>query len=204
MAANRRAMSVRPSELNVLTWPDVNFETNRIIVRLPKTGVRIIPLFPELFAPLSDCFEAAKPGETHVIAKYIGQANLRTRFRKIIERAGLIPWERLFHNLRASRQTELEDAFPGHVVCAWLGNSESTARKHYLQVRDDHFDAALQSVAKSGAITRFTGCTKNQIDTETTENAGVLRARETGETKKYLRNDDQYTRQESNLQPMAP
>jgi hypothetical protein len=29
-----------------------------------------------------------------------------------------------------------------HVVCAWLGNSESVARKHYLQVTEEHFEAA--------------------------------------------------------------
>ncbi len=32
-------------------------------------------------------------------------------------RAGLKPWAKLFHNLRASRQTELENDFPSHVVC---------------------------------------------------------------------------------------
>ena len=78
------------------------------------------------------------------------QANLRTRFHKIIERAGLMPWERLFHNLRASRQTELEDQFPSHVVGAWMGDSEAVAKKRYLQVRDEHFEqAALQKAVQS-------------------------------------------------------
>ena len=139
-----------PSELNALTWDDVHWDTNRITIRAPKTGIRIIPLFPELVEPLREYYEAAEPGAVHVIAKYVGQVNLRTRFRKIIERAGLVPWERQFHNLRASRQTELEDKFPSHVVCAWLSNSESVARKHYLQVRDEHFDeAALQFPVQS-------------------------------------------------------
>jgi len=70
--------------------------------------------------------------------------NLRTRFEKIIRRAGLTTWPRLWHNLRASRQTELEEHFPSHVVCAWLGNSETVARKHYLQVLDSHFQKATQ------------------------------------------------------------
>jgi len=68
--------------------------------------------------------------------------NLRTRFEKIISNAGLTRWPRLFHNLRSSRQTELAEVFPSHVVCSWMGNSEDIARKHYYQVTDAHFAAA--------------------------------------------------------------
>jgi integrase len=193
-----------PSELNVLTWSDVNWETNRIAVRSPKTGMRLIPLFPELREPLSECFEAAEDGAVFVIGDYVKQVNLRTRFYKIIERAGLVPWERLFHNLRASRQTELEDRFPSHVVCAWLGNSENVARKHYLQVRDEHFQRALQSAAKSGAVTRFTGCTDSGATDETPQNAGEMCLSETCATGGVLRNDIQYARRDSNPQPMVP
>ena len=49
---------------------------------------------------------------------------------------------------------ELAEEFPAHVVCAWMGNTEAIARKHYLQVTDDHFAAAV----KSGAQKR---CTKS-------------------------------------------
>ena len=65
-------------------------------------------------------------------------------FGKIIKRAGLVAWPRAWHNLRSSRQTELTETFPSHVVTAWLGNSERIAEKHYLQVLDSHFDRASQ------------------------------------------------------------
>jgi hypothetical protein len=52
--------------------------------------------------------------------------------------------DRIFHNLRASRQTELEETFPSHVVCQWIGNSPQVARKHYLQVTDDHIERAIK------------------------------------------------------------
>jgi hypothetical protein len=77
---------------------------------------------------------------------------------RIIERAGLKPWPRLFHNMRASRQTELTARFPLHVVCEWIGNSAPIADKHYLQVTDSHYaDAAAafttdQGGAQSGAL----------------------------------------------------
>ena len=47
--------------------------------------------------------------------------------------------------LRATRQTELADRFPLHVVCAWIGNSQPVAMKHYLQVTDEHFAEAVQN-----------------------------------------------------------
>ena len=52
-------------------------------------------------------------------------------------------WPSLFRNCRASRQTELENSFPTHVVCAWLGNSPTVASRHYLRVTDGHFEQAI-------------------------------------------------------------
>ena len=68
---------------------------------------------------------------------------MRTQLIRIIGNAGLEPCDRLFHNLRASRQTELENDFPSHVVCDWLGNSEAVARKHYLKTTENHFASAV-------------------------------------------------------------
>ncbi len=53
-------------------------------------------------------------------------------------------WPRLWHNLRASRQTELEQQFPTHGVYSWLGNSERVAARHYWQVRDSDFERATE------------------------------------------------------------
>ena len=38
--------------------------------------------------------------------------SLGSRFAKIIKRAGLTRWPRLFHALRASRETELAQEYP--------------------------------------------------------------------------------------------
>ena len=50
-----------------------------------------------------------------------------------------------FYNLRASRETELANEFPIHVVCEWIGNSAEVARKHYLQVTEEHFEKATSN-----------------------------------------------------------
>ena len=78
-------------------------------------------------------------------------ANLRTQLRRIIRKAGLEPWPKLFQNLRASCETELMQRFPAHVVTAWIGHTEAIAQKHYLQVTEDDFQAATKAVQKSGA-----------------------------------------------------
>ncbi len=139
-----------PSEHLALRWGDIDWGTNRITVHSPKTehhegkASRQLPIFPELYPILREGLEAAPEGSEYVITRYRDAgANLRTTMCKIIERAGFEPWPKLFHNLRATRQTELEETFPSHVVCAWIGNSEQVARKHYLRVNDDHFAKAI-------------------------------------------------------------
>jgi integrase len=144
-----------PSEHLALRWQDVDWERNRFLVHSCKTehhedgGERWVPIFPELRPFLDECFELAEDGAEFVISRYRdANANLRTAFMRIIKRAGLKPWPKLFHNLRASRQTELTAEYPIHVVCEWIGNSAAIAAKHYLTVREDDFERA----AKSGAV----------------------------------------------------
>src|SRR5262249_25490920 len=111
-------------------------------------GERWVPLFPELRPYLEEAFERAAPGAVYVITcRRSNAANLRTRLMRIIRRAGLTPWPKPFQNLRASRETELAESFPMHVVCAWIGNSQLIAAKHYLQVTDEHFRRAAESGA---------------------------------------------------------
>ena len=140
-----------PSEHLALRWSDVDWAANRIRIPSPKTEhhdggeSRLIPLFPELRRHLEQVWDEAEPGTEYVITRYrSANTNLRTQFQKIIRRAGLEPWPKLFHNLRATRETELAESNPMHVVCQWIGNSAAVAAKHYLQVTDAHFEAAAQ------------------------------------------------------------
>jgi hypothetical protein len=53
--------------------------------------------------------------------------------------------------MRASRQTELAESYPIHVVCEWIGNSRAVAQEHYLTVTDAHFLKATGQVSASSA-----------------------------------------------------
>ena len=117
-------------------------------------------MFAELRPFLEEALELAKPGRTHVVggdhlAKVQGvngwrNCNLRTAFRKLVKRAGLEPWPRLFHNLRSSRETELLESFPVHVVALWMGHDAEVSLKHYAQTTEGYFDRVIGG-AKSGA-----------------------------------------------------
>ena len=149
-----------PSEVLSLRWQDVNWETGRVTVRSPKTehfadkASRVIPLFPELRGVLMEAFDLAPEGAEYVVDERFRKAamgpggwmnaNLRTTFAKIVRRAGLTPWPRLFHNLRASRETELAETYPVQVVTSWLGNTPTVAMRHYLMTTDAHFEAAIR------------------------------------------------------------
>lgn len=147
-----------PSETLALQWSYVDWERGRLTVfspkleHLPSGGFRIIPLFPELREILADARELAPNGSVHIINRYRdGGQNLRTQFLRIIRKASVQPWGRLFHNLRASLETELAQHHPVHVVAQWLGNTPKIAAAHYLQVRDSDFDRALTGTTKNGA-----------------------------------------------------
>ena len=125
-----------PSEHLGLRWGDIDWADGRFLVHSPKTEhheggeSRIVPIFPELLPYFEQAWEQAAEGSEFVITRYRDtNANLRTQLHRIIRKAGLEPWPKAFHNLRATRQTELAETYPMHVVCAWIGNTETVARK---------------------------------------------------------------------------
>ena len=144
-----------PSEHLALRWSGVNWAQDRVRVWSPKTEhhaggeSRVIPLFAELRPYLEEVFDQAEPGTDYVITRYRGRnSNLRTQLRRIIDRAGVEPWQKPFANMRSTRETELAETFPMHVVCKWVGNSQPVATKFYLQTTDEHFRQAVEGDGK--------------------------------------------------------
>src|SRR5262249_37612095 len=126
------------------------------LVKSPKTahhadgGRRWVPLFPELRPHLERAFEEAESGDLYVVKRTrCHDTNLRTAFERIVYRAGLIPWAKPFQNMRASRETELAQSFPLHVVTSWIGNTARVAAKQYLQVTDEDLAKATR-LSESG------------------------------------------------------
>jgi integrase len=146
-----------PSEIRDMKWFDVDFAHNRIRVYAPKTKhheggeTREVPLFPELRQDLIDAFHLSE--DEYVFPTLRGRENPRRRALQIMKKAGVAPWPKVFQNMRSTRQTELEEMFPSHVVCRWMGNTQAVSRRHYLQVTDEHFARAANSAARPLANT---------------------------------------------------
>ncbi len=187
-----------PSEVLSLRWQDVNWGAKRIVVHAPKTehhpdkATRTIPLFPELKSALEEAWELAPDGAEYVVdPKYRkaamgpggwANANLRTTLLKIIDRAGLQTWPRLFHNLRTSRETELAELYPVHVVAGWLGHTPRIAIKHYLMTTAEHFEDAVrvddqkatQKATQQASAMPEMGCEEPQVETTAHEKTPVV------------------------------
>ncbi len=175
----------RDCEIQSLKWTDIDWAAERININSGKTGLRQCPLFPELRKELLEASEVAPSGSVFVVGKLATHSNLGAGLAKIVIKAGVAVWPKMFNALRASRRTELEDKFPGHVVDAWLGHSSKTAKDYYLQVTDDHWQAAGQicsvtcSVVESPAatITNHRGNKKPQENQASDGSWGVLNSR---------------------------
>jgi len=148
-----------PSEALSLRWQDVDWERGRLTVPSPKTehlagrAYRVIPLFPSIRPYLEAAWDEAPEGAEYIIPEEYrrrargphgwANANLRTTLLKVIRRAGLEPWPRTWHSMRASCETDLARQFPLAVAAKWLGNTQAVAMRHYVDVTDADFERAV-------------------------------------------------------------
>jgi integrase len=151
-----------PSEPMRLKWEDVDLVNRRLRIHAKKTehhrngGVRYCPIFPELMPYLEDLAKLAqernaKPADYVLIEARGSEAYYRTGLYRILNKAGIAPWPKLFQNMRASRETELLADFPVKDVCSWIGNTQAVAMKHYAMVMDSSF-AKASGLDSGGSI----------------------------------------------------
>lgn len=142
-----------PSEVMRLKWEDIDLENGRMRIHACKTehhkdgGIRYCPLFVDLKPFLVTLYESIDlekrtPTEFVILKNRGSEAYLRRKMYRLLKKADILPWPKLFHNMRASRETELLDEFPVKDVCSWIGNSQAIAMKHYAMRREDSFARA--------------------------------------------------------------
>lgn len=226
IALSRYAGLRCPSEVLSLKWEHIDWANKRMTVSSPKTEhlegreSRVVPIFPALLHPLEDAHALAEPGEVYVVGGVQGDryraaagdswknANLRTTMLKLIRRAGLTPWPKPFHALRASCETDLTKRWPLHVTAAWLGHTPRVAISNYLMVSEDDLRKAAEGGAESGAV-----AVQKEVQSQTDGRChlatgvpegpdlqGVLASSVYGVQRQSRGdNEPEYTRQESNL-----
>lgn len=145
-----------PSEACLLRWQDIDWAAGSILVHSPKTehhegkDIRLMPLFPELRQELTAWHQKAPKDREFVLKPAISpKTNLRTGLLKILKRAGIKPWPKLYQNLRSSRVTELRNrGFRENIVAQWLGHSVKVADEHYDQLTEEQFRRAIEGDRK--------------------------------------------------------
>jgi integrase len=143
-----------PSEAQGLKWEHISFEKKRLfVVNSSKTEhhknrkLRIVPLFPEVERELLKLHCEAAPGSEYVFPNLRADSNLRTTLEKIILRAGVKPWPKLWQNLRSSAATDLARTVPSHIAASICGHTEEVAKEHYWKVGDGDLDQTMEKLS---------------------------------------------------------
>ena len=139
------------SETMALEWKDVDFvnETINVPGSKGKNGEirwRTIPIYPELLEPLREAFN---PTHIKCLNGLGSDANVRGKSSVILRKAGVEQWERIWHNLRATRDTELSAVLPAHEVARLMGNSVKVSEEHYKMINPENFDSLKASRHKN-------------------------------------------------------
>lgn len=189
-----RFVGLRKMEVFNLVWDDVLWDQGKMLVHSSKTrhhegkDVRYVPL-RDIYDDLLALSEQADAGATNIITRFSeSNSNLDKPMKVILHRAGLVPWPKLFQNMRASCETDwLSEGHPAHVVAGWIGHSVKIQRKSYAQITAGHFDAfnSRDTVLKNGHDYGHDGDRTGQ---NTAENDGRNRGRFTCTNEKTLEN----------------
>jgi integrase len=156
-----------PSEFRELKWSDVDWENSRFIVYEPKVehhpgrGHRTVPISVELRPHLERAYAERDEDAVYVVPRVRVTSNLGTHAKRLVKKAGVAVWPKLFVNMRGSCSDDLERrGIPEKAINAWIGNTARLRSKHYHAVRAEDWAAvtgvagkAAQFPAPSGAVT---------------------------------------------------
>jgi integrase len=92
------------SEIEELTWGDVDWENNTILIHSPKTrkigkSARLVPILPKFRQFLGQEFDEAD-GLGHVFSTLRRHSNPGVTAKKIVVKAKIEPWSNFFNALR--------------------------------------------------------------------------------------------------------
>ena len=144
-----------PSEAEELKWEHVDWESSRFTVHEKKVehhpgrGRRVVPIFAALRPHLERAYRERAPGAVYVVPRARGGHNLGTQAKRIIEKAGVKPWPKLFVNMRGSCSDDLErDGVAEKAINAWVGNTARMRQRHYHAVRAEDWAAVTGKAAR--------------------------------------------------------
>jgi integrase len=146
-----------PSEINELTWKDVDWQSLQLTIRSPKLrhhgrkGQRTCPItHPDVLPVLRRAYTTRSADDAPIVTP-ISHACLTRRVKRWLGSAGLDLWPQLLVNFRRSAVTDACDYLPSHVVASYFGHSEAISYTNYRMTAAAHADAlaAAASLLKS-------------------------------------------------------
>lgn len=173
MIAMWRLAGLRKMEVFDLTWQDILWDQGKLRVRPTKTShiegceMRYVPL-RDVRPYLDVAFAEAEEGSQNVITRFsVSNSNLDKPFRKIVEAAGLVPWPKLFQNLRSSCETQwLKDGERADLVANWIGHSVKVQRLNYVQETEEDIEAFNQRTAFEPVRKATQKATQNPLESD--------------------------------------
>ncbi len=176
-----RLAGLRKMEVFNLTWGDVKRDGGKLLVRSTKTehhdgcDIRYVAT-RDVQQYLDDAFQASLtdnrrslPADAPIITRFSStNSNMDKPLKLIIEKAGLVPWPKLFQNMRASCETQwLKDGERADLVANWMGHSVKVQNQNYVQHTAEDIEAFNQKPAfKSGNKQPRTDAKPPQVATQ--------------------------------------
>ena len=190
-----------PSEVQDLKWSDIDWENSRFTVRQkklehhPGRGTRTVPIFAELRPHLERAFRERAADAVYVLPRVRTTTELSTHAKRLVRKAGVKLWSKLFVNMRGSCSDDLERrGVTEKAINAWIGNTSRIRQRHYHAVRAEDWAAvtgkAAQIPARAPAVRGHQE--PSTLHESREKSLDVVKDAE-----------NQYPRQGSNLRPMV-
>lgn len=133
-----------PSEINGLTWRDVDWASLHLTIRSQKLkhhrnqGHRQCPISHPDVLPVLEGAYASRTSDDSPIVPAITHTSLTKRVKQWIGAAGMKLWPQLLTNFRRSAVTDACGYLPSHVVAAYFGHSEAISQANYRMILGVH------------------------------------------------------------------
>ncbi|HBB74755.1 MAG TPA: hypothetical protein DC048_09945 [Planctomycetaceae bacterium] len=144
-----------PSEVKDLKWADIDWENSRFTVRQkklehhPGRATRTVPIFAELRTHLERAFRERAAGAVYVLPRARTTTALSTHAKRLVTKAGVTLWPKLFVNMRGSCSDDLERrGVPEKAINAWIGNTSRVRQRHYHAVRPEDWASVTGKAAQ--------------------------------------------------------
>lgn len=147
-----------PSETHGLKWSMIDWQESKMTVPSVKTehhpghAQRTTPITLKLMKILVAHYHATTPKPDDPLVRIKPGRYMRTQMRKIIDKAGLEQWPKVFQALRQSCDIEWSMIYPEFAVDLWLGHSKRISRKHYKNIVPDQLHEQITGVRTTESV----------------------------------------------------